>query len=55
MTSYSIFLTIKDFAKIPSAQEPTDLKLEAEIVSPKIALRSEFIRNDLQLKVGVNL
>ena len=38
-------LTVKDFAKNPTDKEPRDPKLDLEIISQKITLSSEFIKN----------
>jgi len=35
----------QDFGKNPTGKEPRDLKLEAEVISQKIVLRSDFIKN----------
>jgi hypothetical protein len=40
-----ISLTVKDFAKIPTEIEPRDPKLDVEIMSQKIIISSEFIKN----------
>jgi len=45
-TRYDIAtLTAKDFAKYPTEIEPTDPKLDVEIISQKITLSNEFIKN----------
>jgi hypothetical protein len=41
MTSY----LNKDFGKNPTGKEPRYLKLEAEVISQKITLSSDFIKN----------
>ncbi len=43
LTSY--LNNIKEFSKNPTGKEPRDLKLEAEVISQKIAVRSDFIKN----------
>jgi hypothetical protein len=40
LTSY--LNNIKDFSKNPTGKEPRDLKLEAEVISQKIAVRSDL-------------
>ncbi len=40
-----ISLTVKDFIEITTVTEPRDLQLEAEILSQKITLISEFRKN----------
>jgi hypothetical protein len=44
--SFLYHLTVKVFAKNLTALEPRYLKLEAEILSQKIALRSECTKNN---------
>jgi hypothetical protein len=44
-SSHHISLTVKDFSKIPTVTEPRDPQLEAEILSQKITLMSEFRKN----------
>jgi len=39
------YLTNQDFAKNPTEIEPRDPKLDVEIMSKKITLSSEFIKN----------
>jgi hypothetical protein len=54
LSTLSVFLTesLKDFEKKnPTAWEPRDLELEAEILSQKIALRNQFIKNELKRKI----
>jgi hypothetical protein len=40
----------QDFGKNPTGKEPRDLKLEAEVISQKIFLRSDFIKKIMTLK-----
>jgi hypothetical protein len=42
---YHISLTVKDFIEIQTVTEPRDRQLEAEILSQKITLISEFRKN----------
>ncbi len=46
-----ISIAIKDFGKNPTGKEPRDLKLEAEGISQKIALRSFFITQIMKIKI----
>jgi len=41
----TLTLIVKDFAKNPTELEPRDPKLDVEIISQKITLSSEFIKN----------
>ncbi len=42
---HHISLTVKDFSKIPTVTDPRDPQLEAEILSQKETLISEFRKN----------
>jgi hypothetical protein len=42
---HHISLTVKDFSKTPTVTKPRDPQLEAEILSQKITLISEFRKN----------
>jgi hypothetical protein len=37
-------ITVKDFGKNLTVKEPRDLRLKTEVISQKIALRSDFIK-----------
>jgi len=38
--------TVKDFARNPTEMNPSDLKLDAEILREKMVLSSEFIKKN---------
>ncbi len=48
----NVFLwCVKDFDKNPTGKEPRNLKLEAEVTSQKIALRSDSIKKIMNYKL----
>jgi hypothetical protein len=47
---YQTSITVKDFGKNPTGKEPKDLKLEAEVISQRIAIRSDLIKNIMKIK-----
>ncbi len=42
---YHVLLTVKDFVEIPTVTESRDCQLEAEFLSQKITLITEFRKN----------
>ncbi len=46
-----LYYAVKDFDKNPTGKEPRNLKPEAEVISQKIALRSDSIQKIMNYKL----